>query len=124
MSLKPGPEIGSADFTNPACSDESLNDRSDDEFERINEKQNHEEKHAGQRDGRVVLETVAAKESELHSPHREQRAERDGERKEAAHGVQHFRRRVWHLERNHQQGDRKPEHRVAQSLDARDLLTP
>ena len=65
----------------------TLDERGEHELERIDEEEDHEQQDGVERDRRVVLESVAAKEGELRPPDEKQQAERDGEGEKTAHRV-------------------------------------
>ena len=92
-------------------------------LQRINEEENGEEQREIENDRDAIFESVAAEERVLRVPETRQHDECDDERAEAAHRRQKFRRRLRHFERHDEQRDRKSEYGVAESFDARDLMT-
>src|SRR5579872_2583342 len=91
----------------------------EDELQWIDVEQDEEQQHAVESDGKAVLQAVATEEQVVPPPGLEQHEEADAESDEAAHRDQQFLEILWHLQRDHEQGERKAEDRVAEALETR-----
>jgi len=92
--------------------------RTEEKFQRVRKIDDRKEQNEIEHDRRAVDQTIAAKESVLDVPNLRQHRERPCERGKSRQHVQQFVERARDLERNNEQGDRKPEDGVAKPLDS------
>src|ERR1700686_2003402 len=112
--------VRESDYT--IASGEQVDHQGEDKLQRIDVEEDDEQQDTVEQHCDVVLQAVAPKELVLIEPDDKEQGEGNREGAETSHRVHQLTERPGHFQRDHQQGHGKCEHRITQTLNARDLM--